>query len=231
MCCRAWTSRYARAPSPASSGPTGRVSPRSSRRSAACCAHASARSRWPASRSTSCAPDEVLRRGVSQVPQAHALFPNLTVRENVLLGGYLIRRDRRLVRSRYEAGGHAVPDRRRPGGRQGRQPLRRPAPHGRVRPLPHARPDPAAARRAVTWPRPEGAARGLRLRAAHARDRQDHPDRRAERPLRHEARHRRHRHGKRPRPHPTPCRVHPRRPGAGPDVLRRHRPKAPSLST
>jgi ABC-type branched-subunit amino acid transport system ATPase component len=49
-----------------------------------------------------CPPDEVLRRGVSQVPQAHALFPNLTVRENVLLGGYLIRRDRRLVRSRYD---------------------------------------------------------------------------------------------------------------------------------
>jgi ABC-type branched-subunit amino acid transport system ATPase component len=49
-----------------------------------------------------CAPDEILRRGVSQVPQAHALFPNLTVRENVLLGGYLIRRDRGLVRSRYD---------------------------------------------------------------------------------------------------------------------------------
>ena len=49
-----------------------------------------------------CPPDEVLRRGVSQVPQAHALFPNLTVRENVLLGGYLIRRDRKLVRTRYD---------------------------------------------------------------------------------------------------------------------------------
>lgn len=50
-----------------------------------------------------CQPDEVLRRGVSQVPQANALFPNLTVRENVLLGGYLIRRDRKLVRARYES--------------------------------------------------------------------------------------------------------------------------------
>jgi ABC-type branched-subunit amino acid transport system ATPase component len=47
-------------------------------------------------------PDEVLRRGVSQVPQANALFPNLTVRENVLLGGYLIRRNRKLVRTRHD---------------------------------------------------------------------------------------------------------------------------------
>ncbi|MQA61572.1 MAG: ATP-binding cassette domain-containing protein [Actinophytocola sp.] len=49
-----------------------------------------------------CLPAEILRRGVSQVPQANALFPNLTVRENVLLGGYIIRRDRRLVRQRYD---------------------------------------------------------------------------------------------------------------------------------
>src|SRR3982751_5054078 len=49
-----------------------------------------------------CSPAEILRRGVSQVPQADALFPNLTVRENVLLGGYMIRRDRALVRSRYD---------------------------------------------------------------------------------------------------------------------------------
>ena len=33
-----------------------------------------------------CTPAEILRRGVSQVPQANALFPNLTVKENVLLG-------------------------------------------------------------------------------------------------------------------------------------------------
>lgn len=50
-----------------------------------------------------CSPAEILKRGVSQVPQANALFPNLTVRENVLLGGYIIRRDRKLVRKRYDA--------------------------------------------------------------------------------------------------------------------------------
>ncbi len=33
-----------------------------------------------------CSPAEILRRGVAQIPQSAALFPNLTVRENVLLG-------------------------------------------------------------------------------------------------------------------------------------------------
>ena len=48
----------------------------------------------------SCA--QILAAGVSQVPQSDALFPNITVRENVLMGGYIIRRDRALVKRRYE---------------------------------------------------------------------------------------------------------------------------------
>lgn len=49
-----------------------------------------------------CSPSEILQRGISQVPQANALFPNLTVKENVLLGAYIIRRDRSRVRKRYD---------------------------------------------------------------------------------------------------------------------------------
>jgi ABC-type branched-subunit amino acid transport system ATPase component len=54
-------------------------------------------------------PEEVLRLGVAQVPQTQALFPAMTVRENVLMGGYLIRRDRALLRSRYRAVEQRIP--------------------------------------------------------------------------------------------------------------------------
>src|SRR3954471_9688288 len=49
-----------------------------------------------------CTPAQMLRRRASQGPQGHALFPNLTVKENVLLGGYIIRRNRKLVAERYD---------------------------------------------------------------------------------------------------------------------------------
>jgi branched-chain amino acid transport system ATP-binding protein len=35
------------------------------------------------------------------VPQSNALFANITVRENVLMGAYIVRRDRALVKRRY----------------------------------------------------------------------------------------------------------------------------------
>ncbi len=47
-------------------------------------------------------PSEILGRGVSQVPQSNALIPNMSVRENVLLGAYMIRRKRALVKERYD---------------------------------------------------------------------------------------------------------------------------------
>jgi ABC-type branched-subunit amino acid transport system ATPase component len=48
-------------------------------------------------------PSEILARGVSQVPQSNALFPGLTVRENVLMGAYIQRRDKKLLAKRYDA--------------------------------------------------------------------------------------------------------------------------------
>lgn len=46
---------------------------------------------------------QILHQGISQVPQSNALFPNMNVRENVMLGAYIIRRDKTLVRKRYDA--------------------------------------------------------------------------------------------------------------------------------
>jgi branched-chain amino acid transport system ATP-binding protein len=39
---------------------------------------------------------DILRLGIVQVPQSNGVFPGMTVRENVLMGGYPIRRDRKL---------------------------------------------------------------------------------------------------------------------------------------
>jgi branched-chain amino acid transport system ATP-binding protein len=47
-------------------------------------------------------PAEILRAGVVQVPQRHGLFAGLTVRQNVLMGGYPIRRQRRRLERRYD---------------------------------------------------------------------------------------------------------------------------------
>jgi ABC-type branched-subunit amino acid transport system ATPase component len=45
-------------------------------------------------------PRRILELGIVQVPQNHSLFRDMTVRENVRLGGYLLRRDRGLVNRR-----------------------------------------------------------------------------------------------------------------------------------
>jgi branched-chain amino acid transport system ATP-binding protein len=47
-------------------------------------------------------PAQILDLGVSQVPQSGALFPNITVKENVLMGAYIRRRDRDYLKRRYQ---------------------------------------------------------------------------------------------------------------------------------
>ncbi|HEV8569106.1 MAG TPA: ABC transporter ATP-binding protein [Actinoplanes sp.] len=54
-------------------------------------------------------PDEILKLGITQVPQSQALFPQMTVRENVMLGGFLIRRNRKLLAARYDAVRSRIP--------------------------------------------------------------------------------------------------------------------------
>jgi ABC-type branched-subunit amino acid transport system ATPase component len=47
-------------------------------------------------------PSRILELGVSQVPQSDALFPNITVKENVMMGAYIRRRDRDFLKRRYD---------------------------------------------------------------------------------------------------------------------------------
>ncbi len=51
----------------------------------------------------------ILRAGVTQVPQSHALFPGMSVRENLLMGGFLIRRDKKLLAARLQQVEQLVP--------------------------------------------------------------------------------------------------------------------------
>lgn len=54
-------------------------------------------------------PAAVLAAGVVQVPQQDGLFTTLTVRDNMLLGGYLLRRNRRGLRRRLDELAEAFP--------------------------------------------------------------------------------------------------------------------------
>src|SRR3954470_255034 len=51
----------------------------------------------------------VLGQGVAQVPQSQALFPHMSIRENVLLGGFTLRRDKKLLNRRYDRVAEIIP--------------------------------------------------------------------------------------------------------------------------
>lgn len=48
-------------------------------------------------------PAAILALGVTQVPQSQALFPQMSIRENVMLGGYILRKQPDVLRERYQA--------------------------------------------------------------------------------------------------------------------------------
>ncbi len=54
-------------------------------------------------------PAAVLAAGVVQVPQSDGLFATLTVRDNMLLGGYVLRRSKRVLRRRLDELAEAFP--------------------------------------------------------------------------------------------------------------------------
>ena len=53
-------------------------------------------------------PAQILAKGIVHIPQAHSLFPEMTVRENVEMGAFTLR-DRALVRQRLEAAQEMFP--------------------------------------------------------------------------------------------------------------------------
>ena len=92
---------------------TAPASPRCSASSAACSSRGSGTIDLDGTRLDQLGTAGVLGKGVAQVPQSQALFPQMTIRENVLLGGYTLRRDKQLLTKRYDRVGRAHPDRGR----------------------------------------------------------------------------------------------------------------------
>ena len=96
-------------------------------------------------------PRQILRLGVVQVPQNHSLFRDMTVRENIELGGYILSRpgaDRAQARRPCSTSSRRSPDWAR---QEGGQPVRRAAAAGRVRPGADARAPAAACSTSRRW--------------------------------------------------------------------------------
>ena len=124
-------------------------------------------------------PDEIMRCGVGYLAQAGGLFAEMTVHDNLVLGGYTVSRadKRRAIDSRLRA----LPPLPRPPPPARRRAVRGRAAPARHRPRPHRPPAPAAARRAVGRAGPAVHRPGLRDARGAQPGRARHADRRAER--------------------------------------------------
>jgi ABC-type branched-subunit amino acid transport system ATPase component len=54
-------------------------------------------------------PAQILKEGIAQVPQNRALFDSMSVHENILMGGYVIRRNRKLLNERLDMVADLIP--------------------------------------------------------------------------------------------------------------------------
>jgi len=54
-------------------------------------------------------PAQILKAGIAQVPQNRALFDSMSVHENILMGGYVIRRNRKLLNERLNMVADLIP--------------------------------------------------------------------------------------------------------------------------
>ena len=117
-------------------------------------------------------PTELLvARGMSLVPEGRGMFRDLTVAENLEMGGYAVR-DRRAVAEATERGVRDLPDPGRAARAEGGPAQRRPAADARHRTRVDEQPAPAARRRSVARPLAGHDRDGLRpdrRRAPHRR--------------------------------------------------------------
>ena len=88
--------------------PTAPARPPCSRPSPASSTRRRAASSSRAARSSACDPDQVVRLGISHVPEGREVFPFLSVRENLLMGAYT-RRDPDGVAQRPRGGVRLLP--------------------------------------------------------------------------------------------------------------------------
>ena len=106
-------------------------------------------------------PRQILEAGVVHVPQDRSLFPTLTVWENLLMGGYILR-DNGEVRRRALVLEERFPDHQAVSSLARRVAVRRAAADHRIRPCVDARTQSGARRRTVLGSRPEESVAGLR---------------------------------------------------------------------